>query len=274
MLRVARNDAERNNIAFKTLDFVRQYALKIFQTAESGVDKVVSSCEKNPSVHWKYMNFLRQRKTALDAPLYAVSAGRSMIEMLGVLAIIGVLSVGGIAGYSKAMEKFKVNKAIEEYSYAITGLLEYKDNILKQSPENQYFISDLVLAMQLVPDTWQMGDFLGYGTQKNLQDSFGNGIYFFTMKKELAMHIYMNQANNNIQLNWCQILMENVIKPLHSMIIKGGIAWNGSWKFVYSGDKYCSEDTNCLRDITLAQISEQCKNCMEKSGACMVGLNF
>ena len=30
--------------------------------------------------------------------------GRSMIEMLGVLAIIAVLSVGGIAGYSKAME--------------------------------------------------------------------------------------------------------------------------------------------------------------------------
>ena len=36
--------------------------------------------------------------------------GRSMIEMLGVLAIIGVLSVGGIAGYSKAMMKFKINK--------------------------------------------------------------------------------------------------------------------------------------------------------------------
>ncbi|MBS6473139.1 MAG: hypothetical protein KH347_02690 [Acetobacter sp.] len=30
-------------------------------------------------------------------------SGRSMIEMLGVLAIIGVLSVGGIAGYSQAM---------------------------------------------------------------------------------------------------------------------------------------------------------------------------
>ena len=42
----------------------------------------------------------------------ANSFGRSMIEMLGVLAIIGVLSVGGIAGYSKAMEQFKVNKAI------------------------------------------------------------------------------------------------------------------------------------------------------------------
>ena len=33
------------------------------------------------------------------------SVGRSMIEMLGVLSIVGVLSVGGIAGYSKAMEK-------------------------------------------------------------------------------------------------------------------------------------------------------------------------
>ena len=42
--------------------------------------------------------------------------GRSMIEMLGVLAIIGVLSVGGIAGYSKAMEKFKINKTIEQIS--------------------------------------------------------------------------------------------------------------------------------------------------------------
>ncbi len=38
--------------------------------------------------------------------------GRSMIEMLGVLAIIGVLSVGGIAGYSKAMMKYRINKTI------------------------------------------------------------------------------------------------------------------------------------------------------------------
>ena len=37
--------------------------------------------------------------------------GRSMIEMLGVLAIIGVLSVGGISGYSRAMAKYKLTKA-------------------------------------------------------------------------------------------------------------------------------------------------------------------
>ena len=34
-------------------------------------------------------------------------SGRSMIEMLGVLAIVGVLSAGGIAGYSMAMQSYK-----------------------------------------------------------------------------------------------------------------------------------------------------------------------
>lgn len=42
--------------------------------------------------------------------------GRSMIEMLGVLAIVGVLSVGGIAGYSKAMMKAKNNMLISQIS--------------------------------------------------------------------------------------------------------------------------------------------------------------
>lgn len=49
-------------------------------------------------------------------------SGRSMIEMLGVLAIIGVLSVGGIAGYSKAMTKFKVNKSIDQVSMIVTSI--------------------------------------------------------------------------------------------------------------------------------------------------------
>ena len=38
--------------------------------------------------------------------------GRSMVEMLGVLAIIGVLSVGAISGYSKAMDKYYWNRFI------------------------------------------------------------------------------------------------------------------------------------------------------------------
>ena len=36
-------------------------------------------------------------------------SGRSMVEMLGVLAIIGVLSIGGIAGYTMAMNRYRAN---------------------------------------------------------------------------------------------------------------------------------------------------------------------
>lgn len=39
--------------------------------------------------------------------------GRSMVEMLGVLAIIGVLSIGGIAGYTMAMNRYRANEIID-----------------------------------------------------------------------------------------------------------------------------------------------------------------
>ena len=40
-------------------------------------------------------------------------SGRSMIEMLGVLAIVGVLSAGGIGGYSMAMQSYKTQLFID-----------------------------------------------------------------------------------------------------------------------------------------------------------------
>ena len=46
--------------------------------------------------------------------------GRSMVEMLGVLSIIGVLSVGGISAYSKAVEKHKANDALHKASMMAT----------------------------------------------------------------------------------------------------------------------------------------------------------
>ena len=49
-------------------------------------------------------------------------SGRSMVEMLGVLAIIGVLSVGGIAGYSKAMDKYRTQKALDQLTLLINNI--------------------------------------------------------------------------------------------------------------------------------------------------------
>ena len=42
--------------------------------------------------------------------------GRSMVEMLGVLAVMGVLSVGGVAMYTSAMNKHRANELLNEAS--------------------------------------------------------------------------------------------------------------------------------------------------------------
>lgn len=49
-------------------------------------------------------------------------SGRSMVEILGVLAIVGVLSVGGIAGYSKAMAKFKLTKTQDQLQMMVMNI--------------------------------------------------------------------------------------------------------------------------------------------------------
>ena len=46
-------------------------------------------------------------------------SGRSMVEMLGVLAIIGVLSIGGIAGYTTAMNKYRANEVAQAVSMTV-----------------------------------------------------------------------------------------------------------------------------------------------------------
>lgn len=45
-----------------------------------------------------------------------LESGRSMVEMLGVLAIIGVLSIGGIAGYKYAMDKNEANNYLNNFN--------------------------------------------------------------------------------------------------------------------------------------------------------------
>ena len=40
-------------------------------------------------------------------------SGRSMVEMLGVLAIVGVISIGGVAGYNYGMNRYRTNELLD-----------------------------------------------------------------------------------------------------------------------------------------------------------------
>ena len=75
-------------------------------------------------------------------------AGRSMIEMLGVLAIIAVLSVGGIAGYSKAMLMWRSNMQKQMISELIAAAIKIRPNLNPKSTKWE----------DLTPVLYAMGD--------------------------------------------------------------------------------------------------------------------
>ena len=78
--------------------------------------------------------------------------GRSMIEMLGVLAIIGVLSVGGIAGYSKAMEQFKINKTIDQIIQIATNIQILYANQKNNDTKYDELSGANLIGMGVIPD--------------------------------------------------------------------------------------------------------------------------
>ena len=54
------------------------------------------------------------KKDVTSQTILSTDTGRSMVEMLGTLAIMGVLSIGGIAGYRYAMDKYRANETMDE----------------------------------------------------------------------------------------------------------------------------------------------------------------
>ena len=73
-------------------------------------------------------------------------SGRSMVEMLGVLAVIGVLTIGGLAGYNRAINKNIANNIVYELGLRIQtvsmqmeegnpiNLSEFEEKILGEYP--------------------------------------------------------------------------------------------------------------------------------------------
>ena len=95
-----------------------------------------------------------------------LESGRSMIEMLGVLAIIGVLSVGGIAGYSKAMNKFKTNKVADNVSMIVTNIR----TLYAQQKTYDGLDNANAVAMGVVPDELVVKD--SNGDYSSLTNAF------------------------------------------------------------------------------------------------------
>ena len=107
----------------------------------------------------------------------SICAGRSMVEMLGVLAIIGVLSVGAIAGYSKAMMKYKLNQHAQAVNMLINNTLTMKDSLPRDGSDaiGYNYYGTILLKTNSLPDG------IKYLNNFRLQDMwFKNLIWIFT----------------------------------------------------------------------------------------------
>lgn len=106
----------------------------------------------------------------------AEESGRSMVEMLGVLAIVGVLSIGGITGYSKAMAKYKINKTLDQVSMLITNI--------RTTYGNQASYAGLDNATAIAYD--MAGNDLSQGTSADLKNAYTGDVTILALATKEA----------------------------------------------------------------------------------------
>ncbi len=193
------------------------------------------------------------------------NTGRSMVEMLGVLAIIGVLSVGAIAGYSKAMMKYKVNQHAEAVNMLINNALQIKDK-LEYTPNTNTYYGTLFYKLNLLPDgiryirndlleeSWFKGNIAIY--YNNTEYSNGGGrnsfgqIYFQFSPSAQGVEICRNiiiAAKENAS---------NLIAVSLYQTSEIGRLW---------GDTRCSSETECLHSASITKIHNLCNACDDGS---------
>ncbi len=85
-------------------------------------------------------------KTSRKNYLNTSVSGRSMVEMLGVLAIIGVLSIGALNGFRYAMDKAKANTILYDVSMAFADL-QMREEVYVEENINLGFTPESQLTM-------------------------------------------------------------------------------------------------------------------------------
>ena len=238
---------------------------------------------------FKSIEFLREQSRGKGSGLLrrytprndACSVGRSMIEMLGVLAIIGVLSVGGIAGYSKAMEKFKVNKAISQYSMLIYDMLE-----LHPYYEQKSGLVDIFQATQSFPPDWEKVN------DMKIKDSYGNILNIYGNKKTMVIDLLLGgiqqsdkgaNVSETFSSSLCMSLFNDLVLPLHNSLIVVRLFrseydknWNNSTneETSFYGDNYCGGNNKCITGLSLSTINSLCKSCSKGNEMCAIVLGL
>ena len=180
--------------------------------------------------------------------------GRSMVEMLGVLAIIGVLSVGALSGFNRAMEKHKLNEQFTQYTSAISGLIEHRDSFLQSFP-NETRLTTYLKSFSFMPKWKMQGVYF--------LDSFSNTIDIYLRSDNLIFQVYYTEHKDFYRKERCIWLFQNVFQPFQNDV-KYVALWSNEGQKTYYGNLSCTPQRQCLKDVTLSDIEADCETFKSK----------
>ena len=215
--------------------------------------------------------------------------GRSMVEMLGVLAIIGVLSVGAIAGYSKAMMKYKLNKLSDQMNHimsavsrntssfnnlsegaSLTNLFikmgEIPNAMVKNSNDVVYDVFNNAVSISVEKSSSMLAQ-----AGSSIRDTGGEGTsnpspIIIKSKNEIHLNYSLTTTDSNTAVEVCKALF--ILAKEQSGDINRIFTQAGRLTLLqdaisvsnednqYFGDKYCTN--NCLKNISVTTISDIC----------------
>ena len=203
-------------------------------------------------------------KSECDILEKSASTGRSMVEMLGVLAIIGVLSVGAIAGYSKAMMKYKLNKQAEQINSILNSTLSFEENLGRASGSGYQRISLIPILKKLNAIPLEM---LIKNNDEQLKDATGSNIIIYSVKESSGQAYYQLTLGGN-SFDVCMNVV-NTFKANSNDLGQINIScWQGGQTTQvkrYFGDKYCSNSgKKCIRNMNVTQINDFCLTCKDE----------
>ena len=202
------------------------------------------------------------KKVASRCPLDA-STGRSMVEMLGVLAIIGVLSVGAISGYSKAMFKYKLNKHAEQMNNLINAVARNVHNF--NNLNGGTYLTETFIKMGEIPTEMvkpssniYVYDIFGQAWEVFIGGNQGNNIYLSSYSDKGASSLTTKSADN---LEICKnilIAAKENSDNIYSVYTVSNHHTDDKEQSLLVGDSLCTSRRKCLKNLTLNDIYEIC----------------
>ncbi|HCU59322.1 MAG TPA: hypothetical protein DIC64_05005 [Alphaproteobacteria bacterium] len=184
-----------------------------------------------------------------------------MVEMLGVLAIIGVLSAGALAGYSKAMFRHRVNQTIDIFQGVLQRFAELEQKGIGQGAE--IFGADNIIEYGLMKNCQKFNDEEYYGGEScKLQIGRFDADFKDSTEGYVEGEFYIRFSDSKSCMAFLSAGWENAV-PLDWWNPHGAIVRTNPYKTIYDPNGAYGE---AITKVEMGKMTEACQQCDDENG--------